>query len=1100
MRYVFLFSLLFSAFHTNLTAQEWVELRKSGANIQEIEDSFKAHWDGEEIPKGQGHKQFHRWFNFNYPRAYPSGDWNSISKTHADAWTLLAKQKKKNTQKDAGNWQALGPQEWINSSYAPGNGRINLLVPHPTDPNILFAGAPSGGLWKSEDEGSSWTPLSDMLATLGISGIAIHPVNPDIIYIGTGDGDGYDSFSIGVLRSEDGGETWNTTGLYFPLDQNIRMNKLVMSPSDPNVLFAASSEGLFKTTNGGITWTEVLGGNIRDVEFKPEDAQVIYASRDRFFRSDDGGENFEYINENLPTSSSTQRIAIGVSEANPDVVYLLISADSGGGLLGVYRSNDTGITFELQADSPNILSVNDDGSGSTGQGWYDLAIAVDPENIDHVFFGGINLWESYNGGQTFTLNAKWFLEPGMPENYIHADVHDLLYIEDKFYACTDGGIWRSSDNGNSFVDRSNGLEISQCYRLGISQESESRVLTGLQDNGTMYFEDGSWTHVQGADGMETFVHPTDNTILYASTQYGGLYKSTNGGATFAWTASGIGEDGVWTVPWEMSQSDPETLYVGFQNMWRSTNGGGSWQILSNDISSPIYSIGVCPSGEERMFASSSSTLFRSENSGANWEEIGQELPNLFISDILCHPTDNNLVWICFSGYDEGNKVFFSEDGGSTWSNIGEGLPNIPTNCLAWDEAQNTLYVGTDLGVYIQHPELANWQSFMSNLPNVIVNELEINTETSQIFAATFGRGIWVSETFTGVEGLPIADFGVSNSHPCAGEIVTFTDESIDHTPQWLWSFPGGTPVSSTDQHPEVNYLSPGNYEVSLTVYNAFGEATEVKSEFIHVQAQAGEENFQEGFEYPDEPTTTWDYTSSLANGWEWTNAAAYTGERCMYIENASLDEEYEFEMVSPVIDLSITPEGYVVELSFKWAYAQMHEDNDDRLRVYFSDDCGESWSLGGQWRGTEDLPSADLQLNPFIPIAQSEWSSTTVVLDEDELSENFRLKFWFRTDNGNNLFLDDINIVALPIGIESHTLKSFTPFPNPTERFIRLPFTEDIQSIQVSDLFGRNVPFQVSGKSPGEWTEIDLADVSGGTYLCRAKTNGKLRVYSIIVW
>lgn len=1099
MRYFFFFCLLFSTLHINLTAQEWVELRQNGADIQEVEESFKAHWDSEDIPKGQGNKQFHRWFNFHYPRAYPSGDWSSISQAHADAWSLLAKQKKKHTQKDAGNWQALGPQEWINSSYSPGNGRINLLVPHPFDPNILYAGAPSGGLWKSEDEGSSWTPLSDMLATLGISGIAIHPNNPDIIYIGTGDGDGYDSFSIGVLKSEDGGETWNTTGLYFPLGQDIRMNKLVMSPSDPNILFAASSEGLFKTTNGGITWTEVLGGNIRDVEIKPDDTQVIYASRDRFFRSNDGGASFEYINENLPSSSSTQRIAIGVSEANPETVYLLISADSGGGFLGVYRSNDSGITFELQADSPNILSVNDDGSGATGQGWYDLAIAVDPENIDHVFFGGVNLWESFNGGQTFTLNAKWFLEPGMQENFIHADVHDLLYIESKLYACTDGGIWRSSDNGNSFVDRSNGLEISQCYRLGISQESESRVLTGLQDNGTMFFEDGVWKHVQGGDGMETFVHPTDNSILYASTQYGGLYKSTNGGSAFAWTASGIGEDGVWTVPWAMSQTDPETLYAGFQNMWRSTNGGGSWQILSNDISSPIYSIGICPSGEERMFASSSNSLFRSENSGISWEEISQELPNLFISDILCHPTNNNLVWICFSGYNEENKVFFSEDGGSSWSNIGIGLPNIPTNCLAWDEEQNTLYVGTDLGVYIQHPDLANWQSFMSNFPNVIVNELEINIETSQIYAATFGRGVWVSETFTGVEGLPIADFGVSNSHPCVDEVITFTDESIDGAPQWLWSFPGAAPSSSSEQDPEVTYSTSGNYGVSLTVYNAFGEVTEVKEEFIHVQTQFGEGNFQEGFEYINEPSAIWDYSSSPLLGWEWTDAAAYTGDWCMYIENAILDEEYEFELISPVINLSNTPSEYAVELTFKWAYAQMHEDNDDRLRIYFSNNCGESWSLIDQWRGTEDLPSADMQLDPFFPSTLSEWNSTSVMLDDDELTDNFRMKFWFRTDNGNNLFLDDINISALPISINTNNLNSFSPYPNPTNRFLKIPYTEDIEGIRVFDLLGRNIPFNFSSESRNEWIEIDLGNIPSGSYVCSYSNKGQMRVHSFVV-
>jgi PKD repeat protein len=1076
-------------------AQDWTELREKGENLYEIKKSYEADFKGKELPKGQGHKQFHRWFNFTEPRAYPSGDWKNISKAHGDAWRLLAQQKNKNPFKTAGNWQPLGPAMWTNSSYSPGNGRINLLVSHPTDQNIIFAGAPSGGLWKSEDEGSSWSPLSDLLPTLGISGIAVHPDNPEIIYIGTGDGDGFDSFSVGVLKSIDGGETWNTTGLYFPLDQDIRINKLLMSPANSEILFAASSSGLYKSNNGGLTWTEVLGGNIKDIEFHPEDPSLIYACRDRFFRSSDGGDTFEYINENLPSSSSTQRIAIGVTPDNPEVVYLLISADIGGGLLGVYKSADTGVNFELRADSPNILSVNDNGTGSTGQGWYDLAIAVDPNDENHIFCGGINLWESANGGQTYTLNAKWYLEPGMPENFIHADVHDLLYIGSKFYACTDGGIWRSSDNGNSFVDRSNGLEISQCYRLGIAQGGDPRVISGLQDNGTMYLNEGSWTHVQGADGMEAFVHPTDNSILYASTQYGGLYKSSNGGSTFAWTGSGIVEDGVWTVPWEMSSSNSETLFVGFQNVWRTTNGGTNWQILSTDISSPIHVIALCPSGEERMFASSSGTLYRTDNDGSSWEDISDGLPNLFISDILTHPTDIDQVWACFSGYESDQKVYFSSDGGNNWENIGGGLPNIPTNCLAFDESENTVYIGTDFGVYIQHPALANWQAFTTNLPNVIVNELEIDTISDRIYAATFGRGIWSSNLYSGVESLPIANFSVSNTHPCIGQSIQFQDLSTDHQAFWSWEFPGGEPVSSSEQNPIVQYSEPGDYTASLTVLNDFGAVTEEKFDLLHVFEEAGTQApLAESFEYDFTPTNIWE---SLAfepsiQGWKWTDVAAATGEHSMWIENASIDVIQEFELISPVVDLSQITDTLTGWVEFKWAYAQMIAANDDRLRLYTSSDCGESWLLKQQWRGTIDLPTAPSGTIPFVPTSPDSWSTANVELDLDELVDDFRIKFWFRSDNGNNLFLDDINISGVYTDLIDLTQKKATlPFPNPATDFIHISGNIEFHKLFVTDISGRKIGCDYEINLENSTVKIDTRSLQTGYYFCiLVGTNG----------
>lgn len=1081
---------------TQIFAQSWVELRDNGASFEEIQTSFEAEWENKTPEKGQGYNLFRRWENFVEPRVHDGTSWTEMSGLIKSAWEKEVQKGKKSSasNKSNANWAPLGPDAWINYSYAPGNGRVNVVLPDPQNSSTVYIGTPAGGLWRTTDNGDSWTPLTDDLPTLGVSGIAIHPNNSDIIYIGTGDANAQDSYGIGVLKSTDGGVNWNSTGLAWNLDENLRVHRLMMHPNDPETLFAATSGGLWKTTNGGLVWYLVLTGGIRDMEFHPTNPDIIYAGRNRVFRSVDGGEEFDAVNDGLPSSSQVGRIALAVSIDDPSVVYALLTNNSTNGLLGVYRSNNEGASFELTSNSPNILSGDFEGAGTGGQGWYDLAIAASPINVDNVFVGGVNLWESNDGGSSFEMNAFWIYDtPGV--DYVHADVHQLEFFGNRFYCASDGGLWRSNNYGNSFTNRSFGLEVSQCYRIGVSQLEPGKVITGLQDNGTMLKSGNDWFHVQGADGMQCFFHPDNENLVYCSTQFGGLYRSTNGGAEFNWAASGIDDDGAWTTPWEINPNSPGVMYAGYQNVWKTSNGGSGWQQVSNGINETLRIIEISPVNSNVVYAASYDNIYKTTNGGNSWSEVGFPLTSQALTSLEASTFDLNTIYACVSGFAASQKVFKSTDGGVTWENIGEGLPNVPMNSIIEDPSlEGSIYVAGDVGVYHKHPELATWQSFMEGLPITVVNEVEIQESTGKLYAGTYGRGVWVSDLFELSENPPLANFTVERPTICANNTVQFFDASLDHYPSWEWTFEGGTPSSSSEMNPEVTYENPGNYSVTLSVENANGSASITQESIIDIfDASALALPYFEGFEGMSSfELPSWTLASTDENNitnWQISSSSAFEGNQSAFINNAELDFKREYEFISEPIDLSAAD---TVSFSLYYSYVQMHEDNDDRLRLYVSTDCGETWSLRKQWRGEVDLNTAQASTAYFEPTLPNEWVQDFVVLASDDLVANFRYKLWFENDNGNNIYVDNINLFPGVVSVDDERLEeaSIQLYPNPAQDNLTLDFshhTSELMQIQVLSSDGKVVKTlgNMRAHAGSNRCQFQVQDLSPGMYFIR---------------
>lgn len=829
----------------------WVQLMLNpNSNFYDVQDAFYEYWKDKNIEKGKGYKQFKRYEEFMRPRVYPTG---YLPNEVIQSEVLSAIESKQNSSlrsSNSSNWLPLGPTTVPTNGLGyqnAGIGRVNCVRFDPQNSNIIWIGTPGGGLWKSTNGGTSWSSNTDALSTLGVSDIAIHPSNSNIMYIATGDADGADTYSIGVLKSIDAGQTWNPTGLTFTTSASNRISRLLINPTNPDILIATTNNGIYRTTNAGTSWTSTLTGTFFfDAEFKPGDPNVVYAASYSFsgtgkiYYSTNAGQSYTQAT-GIPTSG-VLRIALAVSAASPSTVYALLSSSSNYGYNGLYKSTNSGVSFSSVNSSPNLLGWNETGSDVGGQGWYDLALAVSPLDANQVFVGGVNLWKSTNGGTSFTITGHWYGGGGNP--FIHADQHMLEFQPNSsvIFSANDGGLRKSTNAGGLWTDLSNGLQITQFYRISTATENANIVYAGAQDNGTNRFITNAWTAVLGGDGMQPLVDHTNSNIVYASVQYGGLNRSTNGGASFTGIKPSAAPDGAWITPYVLHPTTTSTIFAGYDKVYKSTNSGTTWTALTANLPTgelhEILKISV--SNPNVLYAGKGNRLYRTTDGGTTWTSIVTGLPtaSAYLTEIAISNTDPNKIWATFSGYSASNKVFASTNGGSTWTNISSGLPNLPVNCIVYENNSNdAIYVGTDVGVYYRNATTP-WTAFMTNLPNVKVSDLEIHYGTSKIRAGTYGRGLWESPLYV-MSVAPSANFSASQTTANTGTNITFSDQSTNTPTSWQWTFTGATPSTSSLQNPVVVYNTPGVYNVKLKVTNAAGADSLTKSSYITIN-QAGQ--------------------------------------------------------------------------------------------------------------------------------------------------------------------------------------------------------------------------------------------------------------------
>lgn len=762
-RAIVLFFGILSVFSTSAQDTAWMDsMLTKDATFSEIKLAFENEWAGKEYAKGHGWKQFHRWEAFWETRLLPDGTFPDFKEAFREYKAYMSSNGQAKSGQNGGNWAPIGPFNYTNTdSWSPGIGRVNFIMEDPNNSNTIYIGAPAGGIWKSINAGSTWTPLGDDLAVMGISAIGISAANSNVIYLATGDADGGDTYSIGVLKSTDGGVTWAEVG---NVSGNLR--DIIVDPTNENIAYLASNGGVYKTIDGGIIWTQLLTGSYRDIEMKPGTPTTIYAATNNQVRYSTNSGTSWTLATGIPTGGD--RIAMAVSPANSAYVYVL-AANSAGAYQGIYRSTNSGVSFTARNTTTDVFD------GST-QSWYDMAIGVSSTDANMIFTGCLNVWKSTNGGTSLTALNSWSNPSGTA--YTHADIHFLRGVNGKIYCGSDGGVYRSTNDGTSFTDLTVGVQIGQFYRIGGSKNDVTTIAGGLQDNGGYVYNNASWKVYYGADGMEAAISPTNSSLIYGMIQNGNLYRSSNAGNSN--TGLGRPEAGRWVTP---MQFDPNAnrIVAGYNDLYEY-NGG--WNVLSTyNFPELLRNIEFYDGNSNTILVSTDALIYKTTNNGAGFLNITNNLTTILAGNIITSievdPLNASRIWVSIGGYTDGVKVAYTSDGGTTWTNVSGTLPNLPCNIVKYESTAavtNSLYVGMDIGVYFRDDALGDFIPFMVNLPNVIVTDLELNEAAGIIRAGTYGRGVWESGSYS-ISAVP-DDAGIADVlHPrgsLCGE--TFTPE------------------------------------------------------------------------------------------------------------------------------------------------------------------------------------------------------------------------------------------------------------------------------------------------------------------------------------
>ncbi len=793
-------------------------IERTDITLQEAEAIANRHFDTAGRGRGSGYKQFQRWL---YERRFHT-DENGYYISPKTDWANYQNFTQSNFTQ-AGNWTELGPMTWNRtSSWNPGTGRIAAIAIHPANESIIYAGSPGGGLWKTINGGTTWTPLTDNNALwMSFFAIAIDPTNQNIVYAGT-------SGNNGLLKSTNAGVTWALTGN----GPTGTIRKILIHPATPNIVFACATNGIFRSTNGGTNWTQVHSGSKEDIEFKPNDLNIMYATGNDVYRSVDNGVSWTPVGA-AQGITNTGRTLVAVSAADPNYVYVV---QASGNLFGrMYKSTDAGLTFVTTVvgnppSGTNYFGYETTGTGTGGQATYDMAIDVSPTNAAEVYIAGIICWKSVNEATSFTPITAWSLPNSI--GYNHADVHGLFWVNNTIYSISDGGLFKSLNNGDDWIDISNGLGIRQFYRIANSQTNPNVITGGAQDNGSATRQaSGLWVDWLGADGMEGLVSPTNHLNIWGTSQNGAIYRSVNGGNSY----SGLSQpaNGDWVTPLVTHPTNETILYGGWTGVWKSINSGSNWTNISTGvITTLVTDLAIAPSAPTTLYASRGATLYVTTNDGASW--VTRTAPAT-INDIFVDATNPNKIWIACNSAT--NRVFVSTDGGANFTNISSDLPAIiPRAIVVDDNTPRGIYVGMNVGVFFQEEGAASWTNFSDNLPAVGINELEIQKAAGKIRVATYGRGVWESPlfaplpngfTFTNPAG-PV----VSSCPAPATMSITLGTNSIGGftnpiTLAATAGIPAGTTVTfgtnpvtpgntSTVNLNNASSLAPGSYIITIT--------------------------------------------------------------------------------------------------------------------------------------------------------------------------------------------------------------------------------------------------------------------------------------------
>jgi hypothetical protein len=685
-------------------------------------------------------------------------------------------------------WTPIGPQP-IAAGQTPGSlsvsGRIYAIAINPTNPSQLFAATGGGGVWRSNDSGADWSPLTDNQSTLFTGAIAIAPSNPNIIYAGTGNPTvvSYAYTGHGILKSMDGGTTWALVG-NSTFDRET-ISQIVVSPTDPNTVYAAVSQagqnggtftgGIFKSTNGGTTWTNTTssssgipgstGDSFSDLVIDPTNANTLYAAvgtysgsqQNGVYKTTNGGTTWHLAgNFDVSIPAANGWIKLAISPSSPQTLYASVAASGTiadptdypqGTLYRMYKTVDGGTTWSTLSNTPDYLM---------GAGMFASALAVSPADPNTVYAAGFtgtnSVIRSTNGGQTWTNIATGAggTGPHMFHHGLAVDPSGAVYEAD------DGGAFKYDPPSNTWTSLNATLNITQVNGIALDPTNPNIAWAGAQDNGTDKFTGSlSWAQTRNNNGGYVRVDPTNGQTVYHEFSFGTSFfqKSTSGGTSWS-TISGVStaDDANFYPPFVLDPSTPTRILLGTDRVYQSASGGSFTPISTVNtngwtIDSPIDAIAVAKTSSSTIYASAGGNIFVTTNTGATWtarNPIASPSTDLNFSDILVDPTNASIAYVVAANYGDltnNAHVWKTTNAGVNWTDISGNLPNAPIWSIAMDNA-GALYVGAETGIYRATTSGVNWSTVGGGLPNAQVRDLEFNATTNILAAGTYGRGVW----------------------------------------------------------------------------------------------------------------------------------------------------------------------------------------------------------------------------------------------------------------------------------------------------------------------------------------------------------------------
>lgn len=717
--------------------------------------SFLSTFSDSELPAVPGHRSgaLEALDFWSVARAYPDADIPADRYYRAFLYSQRRFKDINRTTASATVWLPKGPLNL--------HGRTISVAINPLNPNTVLIGTASGGLWRSFTGGlgADWHQIRLGHPALGIKAIAYHPADSNTIYLGTGEVYRYGgalgglvvrttrgSYGIGILKSTDGGESWEKS-LDWSYNQQRGVQRIAVNPLNPKTIYAATTEGLYKTTDAGSSWSNIHSVIMAmDVVLHSSDTSKLLLSCGNFsspgrglYRSTNAGSSWSTI-AGLPSFSG--KTILGSYRANPNIVFASV-ADSTTAVGSLWRTTNFGSSWTRRSSSSTngIFGV---------QGWYSHYPAVHPTDSSIVIHNSVSRSKSTDGGISFITPSG-----GYSDNHACAiDPVDNNII----YAVNDDGVYRSTDFGSSYTDVGFGLQTGQLYAgLGVSRSDSFLAIVQSQDHIPGYLYNGGmeWERSAADEAGWTAIDPSNDSIMYAISRFGGsFYKSYDRGASFEWQFIFDESQGAWNSPIVVSLSNPNILYVGTSTIFKSLDAGESWSEIYH-FRIPTLCIAVSHTNPDTLYAgvapdNSGAHIYRTTDGGTSWTDVIETLPNRYPLDLVVDPNNSRIVYVAFGGFGTGH-LFKSTNAGGSWTDISGSLPDAPTTAIAIDPLNTSIvYAGNDIGVYISTDAGSTWSSFSEGLPDaVIISDLVISPSNRTLKAGTHGNGMYERTLYDG---------------------------------------------------------------------------------------------------------------------------------------------------------------------------------------------------------------------------------------------------------------------------------------------------------------------------------------------------------------